>query len=114
MNKSLCSVVLLAVILALAGCTQSPSGAQGQGKENKIKANLAKLGEEDQKAAEEQKYCVVETDNELGAMGAPIKVMIKDEPVFVCCKSCVDEAKKHPDETLAKVKEFKAKSGKPK
>jgi hypothetical protein len=46
-------------------------------------------------------------------MGASIKIMIKDEPVFVCCKSCVDEAKKHPDETLAKVKEFKAKAEKP-
>jgi hypothetical protein len=114
MNKSLCSIALFALILALAGCTQSPSGAQGQSKESKIKANLAKLSEEDQKAAEQQKYCVVEPENELGAMGAPIKVMIKDEPVFVCCKSCVEDAKKHPDETLAKVKELKAKASKPK
>ncbi|HEV3238625.1 MAG TPA: hypothetical protein VGZ25_16680 [Gemmataceae bacterium] len=111
MNAFLRLTSLFTFVLALAGCTQSPSGRQG--KENKVKANLAKLGDEDQKAAEEQKYCVVETENELGAMGAPIKIMIKDEPVFVCCKSCVDEAKKHPDETLAKVKEFKAKAEKP-
>jgi hypothetical protein len=114
MNAFLRSIWLVTFVTGLAGCTQSPTGGQGQAKENKIKASLAKLSEEDQKAAEEQKYCVVETENELGAMGAPIKVMIKDEPVFVCCKSCVEDAKKHPDETLAKVKEFKGKTGKSK
>jgi len=100
--------------MALAGCSQSPSGGQAEDKESKIKANLAKLLEADQKAAEEQKYCAIEAENELGTMGAPIKVVVKDEPVFVCCKSCVDEVKKHPDETLAKVKELKAKASKPK
>ena len=37
-------------------------------------ANLAKLGEEDRKIAEEQKFCAIETGNRLGAMGKPVMV----------------------------------------
>jgi hypothetical protein len=35
--------------------------------------------------------------------------MIKDQPVFLCCKGCQADALKHPEETLAKVAELKAK-----
>jgi len=81
--------------------------------EAKIKANLAKLGDDDRKLAEAQKFCAVETDHRLGAMGVPIKVMLKDQPVFLCCKGCVQEAQTDPDKTLATVKELKAKSAQP-
>ena len=43
-------------------------------------------------------------------MGVPVKVEVKGEPVFVCCKSCKKEAEANPDKTLAKVKELRAKS----
>ena len=36
--------------------------------------------------------------------------MIKDEPVFLCCKGCAKKAHDKPDETLAKVKELKARN----
>jgi hypothetical protein len=48
-------------------------------------------------------------------MGKPFKVLIKGQPIFLCCEGCRDEATAHPDETLAKVERFKrenAKSGK--
>jgi multidrug efflux pump subunit AcrA (membrane-fusion protein) len=76
----------------------------------KIKANLAKLGEEDRKLAEAQKYCPIEPDNLLGSMGKPVKVVIEGRPVFLCCPNCVDEAKSHPDKTLKAVEEQKARA----
>jgi len=94
----------------IASETKSSDKSARGDREAKIKANLAKLSPEDRQAAEDQKYCAVQEDNRLGSMGAPIKVMINDKPVFLCCKSCVDDAKSHPDETLAKVKELKEKA----
>ena len=75
-----------------------------------IDANLAKLSAEDRKLAEAQKYCA-EEDNPLGAMGVPVKIILKGQPVFLCCKGCVEKAQENPDKTLAKVKELKEKAG---
>lgn len=71
-------------------------------------ASLAKLSPEDRTLAEAQGYCAV-SEEPLGSMGTPIKLIIKDEPVFVCCKGCDKKAKSDPDKTLAKVTELKAK-----
>jgi len=76
----------------------------------KIKANLARLGDEDRKLAEEQKYCPIERDNLLGKMGKPVKVMIEGRPVFLCCPSCEDDARAHPEKTLKAVEEQKARA----
>ena len=81
-----------------------------QDKEATIRANLAKLPEKDRKLAEAQKWCAVETDDRLGATGVPVKILIKDQPVFLCCKSCIDQARKNPAKTLARVKELQAKA----
>jgi uncharacterized protein (TIGR03000 family) len=77
-----------------------------------IAANLAKLSPEDRKLAEAQKYCPIHPDDRLGVMGVPVKIMLKDQPVFLCCKDCVDRAKADPDKTLAKIKELKEKAHK--
>ncbi|HJT77216.1 MAG TPA: hypothetical protein VJ739_08440 [Gemmataceae bacterium] len=125
--------MVLFIPLALAGCKDAASDRakppatdkervsdksadkQGQGEDAEIRANLAKLGPEDRKLAEEQKFCVIQKDNRLGAMDVPIKVMVKDRPVFVCCKGCVRRALNNPDQTLTRVEELKAKAaGSPK
>ncbi len=87
------------------GAAPPPTAADK--KAAKIKAKLAELSDDDRKLAEEQKYCPVDPDNVLGTMGKPVKVMIRDRPVFLCCPLCVEEAKANPDKTLAKVKELK-------
>ncbi len=87
--------------------TEKPSA------EDSIKANLAKLDPADRKLAEAQVFCAIDDENRLGSMGMPIKVMVKDQPVFVCCKSCRKQALDHPDKTLAKVEELKKKSASP-
>jgi hypothetical protein len=58
--------------------------------------------EDDQKLALEQKLCPI-TGAHLGQMGTPIKVMLKDKPVFLCCSECEEDAKAKPDEALAKI-----------
>jgi hypothetical protein len=68
----------------------------------KIKENLGKLSEADRKLAEAQKICPIE-DEPLGGHGVPIKLIIKDKTVFICCKGCKEDAEKNPDETLKKV-----------
>ena len=57
-----------------------------------------------------QKYCAVMAKERLGAMGTPLKLDIKGNPVFVCCKGCEKKALKNPDDTLEKVAAMKAKN----
>ena len=95
----------------MTGCDSSSATPRSTAAdENKIKANLAKLDPEDQKLAEEQKFCALENENRLGAMGVPVKIMVKGEPVFLCCKGCQKDAQADPDKTLANVKELRAKA----
>jgi hypothetical protein len=115
-------LVALTGTLCLAGCNGAPNGPaepsstsakpadHSQADEAKIRTNLAKLSPEDRKLAEEQKFCAIESENRLGAMGVPVKVVVNDQPVFLCCKGCKDEALASPDKTLAKVRELKQKA----
>lgn len=89
----------------------SPQGfaaAQNE-KAARIRANLAKLPEEDRQLAEAQGFCPIMVKNRLGVMGPPIKVMIKDQPVFVCCAGCRRKALANPDRTLAIAAQLQAK-----
>jgi hypothetical protein len=102
------STIALSAVVAIAqqhaGHQAMPGMAMSQDsqkKEAEIQAALAKLKPEDRKSAEAQKFCAVMTKNRLGTMGAPIKAMIKDKPVFLCCKACQAKATANPDKTLA-------------
>jgi hypothetical protein len=107
------SIRYFACLLATACVLVVVTGTvTAQDKEATIRANLAKLPEKDRKLAEAQKWCAVVTDDRLGAMGAPVKVLIRDQPVFLCCKGCIGQARRNPDQTLARAKELQAK-GKP-
>ena len=76
--------------------------------DSKVKFNIAALRDEaDQQLATAQAYCPIQTDNRLGSMGPPVKLMIAGQPVFVCCKGCKEEAEANPQETLAKVEKRK-------
>jgi hypothetical protein len=131
------SLLFAAALLAAAGCTD-PKATPGpnqtststvataktsdatltpatteKSEEDTIRENLAKLSPEDRAIAEKQKYCVEESDERLGgAMGVPIKLIIKGETVFICCGGCKKNALKDPDKTLAKAKELREKNAK--
>ena len=105
-NWRLAALLILSLSPLVSGCAQNSSPPRPD-KEARIKASLDELDPADRELAEEQKYCAVETEKRLGAMGKPIKVEIKDQPVFLCCEGCVKRAQKNPDKTLATVKELK-------
>ncbi len=78
--------------------------------ETKVQAALAKLDPADRKLAEAQRFCAVDNEERLGAMGTPVKVMVSGQPVFLCCKGCSKNALANPEKTLAQVKELKEKT----
>jgi hypothetical protein len=64
------------------------------------------LSPDDQALADLQKLCPV-SGEELGSMGVPVKLIVKGEPVFICCTGCEKKLNADPDKYLAKVAEFK-------
>jgi uncharacterized ParB-like nuclease family protein len=89
--------------------SQKPEIATDAVKESEIKEALAKLSPEDQKLVESQRLCPV-TENRLGSMGPPVKVVLDGQPVWLCCDGCKDEATNNPKATLEKVARFKQES----
>jgi Cu(I)/Ag(I) efflux system membrane fusion protein len=75
--------------------------------EAKITAALARLSEPDRRLALAQEYCPILSDNWLGSMGEPVKVMVDGEPVFLCCEGCKKQALNKQEATLAKVNALK-------
>lgn len=69
----------------------------------KITAALAELSVEDRALAIAQKICPVSGEL-LGEMGAPVKIDVKGQPVFICCEGCKDKLLANADEYLAKIK----------
>jgi hypothetical protein len=86
-----------------------PTATEGQDNEAEIQAARAELSPEDRRLVAAQEFCAVMSDKRLGVMGPPLKVMVNDQPVFLCCKGCQRKALADPDKTLAKVEELKAK-----
>jgi hypothetical protein len=73
----------------------------------KIQTALAKLNDADRRLAELQKNCPILPKSRLGSMGTPIKLILDNQIVFVCCSGCVKAAKAKPEETLQKVRSLK-------
>jgi hypothetical protein len=87
--------------------------SESQAVDQAVKKNLATLEAEDRKLAERQRFCAVQGGIRLGSMGVPLKVMLKGQPVFLCCEACLKKAQADPDRTLDQVKKFSAKSATP-
>jgi len=104
---ALCVIVGCSTQEGKQGAANKTTEANKGPDEAEIKANLESLSPEDRKLAEEQKFCATETEHRLGSMGKPVKLTIKDKPVFVCCKACVKKAQADVDATLAKVEQLK-------
>ena len=90
------------------------NGEHGDDGESDVTIAMEKLSPEDRKEAESQNFCAVMSSSPLGSMGAPLKLDVKGQPVFVCCAGCKSKALKNPDETLATVTKLKAENGRSK
>jgi len=118
----LLAALVLLVPLVLAGCSGSDKGTApaGEGKRatkappaahaDEVKAEREKLSPEDRALVDAQEWCAINTTERLGSMGPPLKVMVNDQPVFICCKGCRKKALADPDMTLATVADLKAKA----
>jgi hypothetical protein len=60
----------------------------------------------DKELIEKQKTCPV-TDQPLGSMGKPVKVVVKSQTVFLCCAACKKKLLADPDKYLKKLAEKK-------
>ena len=74
----------------------------GQTDMQMMKAELAKLSKEDAAAAEKQHMCPVSGEM-LGTMGAPLKIDVNGQQVWICCGGCKEQLLENPDEYLAKL-----------
>ncbi len=104
---------VLALTSVLGGCRDAAKPVAPVNVKTPVQDDIAderaKLNPDDRALVEAQEWCVVMTDERLGSMGPPIKVMIKDQPVFLCCKGCKKKAEADPEKALAKLEELKVK-----
>jgi hypothetical protein len=96
MIRVLCGLALAAVVGCGGGSALKVEG-------DEVAAERAKLSAEDRALVDAQEWCVVNTGEPLGGMGPPIRLTVKDEPVFVCCAGCKSKALADPDKTLAQL-----------
>jgi hypothetical protein len=113
MSRPFLLVLSLALSVGVAGCGsekqvepvthESHSHDEHAAHEiTEVNEAFADLSPADREAVTAQKMCPV-SDQELGSMGTPIKVVVEEHEVFVCCQGCVDELKKNFDEYAAKL-----------
>jgi hypothetical protein len=81
------------------GSAETPQAGAAVAEDDSPAVQLAKLSPDDRALAEKQKKCPV--GGELGSMGVPIKVMVGERPVFICCEGCREDLLNDPDKYLA-------------
>jgi YHS domain-containing protein len=74
-----------------------------EGLSDTMLAALSKLSKTDQKLAKNQRVCPV-TMMSLGSMGAPPKVDVNGEAVFICCEGCRNSLLEQPQKYLELIK----------
>jgi Cu(I)/Ag(I) efflux system membrane fusion protein len=89
------------------GADAGPSASRSSEEDAGIRAALADLAPEDRRRAEAQRFCPVQGENRLGAMGPPVKVVVKGQPVFLCCNGCRPKALADPEATLDKAEKLR-------
>ena len=123
MTRSRLAALTLALAALASGCGEKPAeplppappvatAKPAEPKDDEVSAERAKLDPADRALVDAQEWCVISNDERLGSMGAPIKLDIQGQPVFICCKGCKRKAESDPAKTLAKVAELKAKAAK--
>ncbi len=63
---------------------------------------IAGFSEEDRESVIQQRICPVGGEM-LGSMGAPEKVEVNDQIVWICCDGCRDKLLAEPEKYLAKL-----------
>ena len=98
---------VLTVAASFAGCAEAPATKANQTPavvpaDGSKKTAAAVLSAEDQSLADQQKVCPVGGEA-LGSMGTPVKMMVGDRAVFLCCEGCRGAVEKDPEKYLAQL-----------
>jgi YHS domain-containing protein len=107
------AIALLGIVgLSLAACAQNvPANVTSPQNDAPVVASddareLAAAKQTDKELIEQQKTCPV-SDQPLGSMGKPVKVVVKGRPVFLCCAGCKKAFLADPEKYLKKLDEQK-------
>jgi len=76
--------------------------SEEQGDMDAMTVALASLSPDDAASAKKQHVCPVSGEM-LGTMGAPQKVDVEGQSLWICCDGCEDQLLQNPDEFLAKL-----------
>jgi hypothetical protein len=110
-------VALIAAAMWLTGCGGTSAQTQGEkakpadqkspiaakDAKDKPQVTVVPVSKDDEAAMKEQAVCPVSGDK-LGSMGEPVKVMIGDKALFLCCSGCLSKVQDDPELYLNKVK----------
>lgn len=57
---------------------------------------VAALTEADRVGIARQRVCPV-SGGELGSMGTPVKLLVADQPLYLCCQGCIGKVRENPE-----------------
>ncbi|MCO8120879.1 hypothetical protein NHH03_03955 [Stieleria sp. TO1_6] len=90
------------VFVCCDGCVNAVESTPAKYASGRPQITVSASTAADAAAIAAQKVCPV-MDEPLGAMGTPIKVMVGDKPIYLCCKGCIKKIKAEPAKYLAMV-----------
>ena len=90
------------LFVCCAGCVNAVKANPAKYASGRPKITVTSATEADAALIARQKVCPV-MDELLGGMGNPIKVMVGDKPIFLCCKGCIKKIQAEPAKYLAMV-----------
>ncbi|MHC4398940.1 MAG: hypothetical protein ACYTG0_04600 [Planctomycetota bacterium] len=62
---------------------------------------VARLAESDRPAIAKQRVCPV-SGGQLGTMGTPVKLLVGNQPIYLCCQGCIGKVRANPKKFVAK------------
>lgn len=90
------------VYACCSGCVKTIQATPAKYASGRLEIVVSTATEADAALVAKQGTCPV-MDESLGSMGTPIKVMVGDKPIFLCCKGCVKKIQSEPAKYLAMV-----------
>ena len=90
------------VYVCCAGCADALKANPSKYAAGRPKITVTSATDADTALVKRQAKCPV-MDEPLGSMGLPIKVMVGDRPIFLCCKGCIKKIQAEPAKYLAMV-----------
>lgn len=90
------------VYVCCAGCADAVTANPAKYAAGRPEITVTSATEADAALVKRQAKCPV-MDEPLGSMGQPIKVMVGDKPIFLCCKGCIKKIQAEPAKYLTMV-----------